>query len=56
MLLKIVGIILVVIIAMTAHAPHHPAPTDGVIVTAVCPQEDDLWEHPELCQISVDPR
>jgi len=54
MLLKIIGVILVVIIAMTAHAPHqHHA--EGVTITATCPNEDDLWEHVERCTVDVQP-
>jgi len=55
MLLKLIGAILIAIVATTAIVKPHNQRHDGVTVVAWCPQEDDLWEHVERCTVDVQP-
>ncbi len=58
MLLKISALAIAAMIAIGSvkSAIHtYNAPRSGVTVTATCPEEDTLWEHPELCVIDVQP-
>ena len=56
MLLKSVMFIIAIVVAVSAMTRQHDhMPTTGVTITAVCPNEDDLWEHAELCTIDVQP-